>query len=136
MPPCISSHFIGKLCKLSISIKNILDQLFRKFAGHIDSDILDSTKRSDTSHIGHIDSPENSDNCQSDPANSESIIDDLSSLNQDLFSTMLEEKYDSVKECLKSEKIDKPCSLARFAEGSDIARQSFRRALRYSSKVS
>lgn len=117
--------------------KNILDQLFRQFSGNTDSDILDSTKRSDTSHIGHIDSPENSDNNQSDPANSESIIDDLSSLNQDLFSTMMEEKYDSVKECLRSERMDKPCSLARFVEGSDeIVRLSFRRALRNSSKVS
>lgn len=58
------------------------------------------------------------------------MIDDLSSLGQDLISTMLGEKYDSVRECLESENVEKPrkyCSLAQFAEGSDIARRSFKR---------
>lgn len=80
--------------------------------------------------IGHIDSPENSDPYSSDIPNSESIIDDLSSLGQDLLSTMLGEKYDSVRECLESEQIEKPpkfCSLAKFVEGNDIARRSFKR---------
>lgn len=66
-------------------------------------------------------------------------MDDLSSLGQDLMSTILTEKYDSVKECLnlenfeKIEKVEKPqkpqkfCSLARFVEGDDIARQSFKK---------
>lgn len=61
---------------------------------------------------------------------SESMIDDLSSLGQDLISTMLGEKYDSVRECLESENAEKPrkyCSLAQFVEGSDIARRSFKR---------
>lgn len=66
----------------------------------------------------------------SDIANSESIVDDLSSLGQDLISTMLGEKYDSVREgILESEQIEKPqkfCSLAKF-EGNDIGRRSFKR---------
>ncbi|XP_053594048.1 diacylglycerol kinase eta isoform X2 [Microplitis demolitor] len=95
----------------------------------IDSDILDSTKQSELSEIGHIDSPENS-----DIQNSESMIDDLSSLGQDLISTMLGEKYDSVRECIETDQSDKPkkyCSLAQFVEGSDIARKSFKRPSRY-----
>ena len=91
---------------------------------------MDSTKRSDSSEIGHIDSPENSEMCESQ---SESIIDDLSSLGQDLISTMLGEKYDSVRECLESENAEKPrkyCSLAQFAEGSDIGRKSIKRPAR------
>lgn len=83
------------------------------------------------SEIGHIDSPENSDQCMSDIPNSESIIDDLSSLGQDLISTILGEKYDSVRDsCLDSEQMEKPprfCSLAKFVEGNDIARGSFKR---------
>lgn len=62
--------------------------------------------------------------------NSESLIDDLSSLGQDLISTMIGEKYDSVRECLESENIEKPqkyCSLAQFVEGNDIARRSFKK---------
>jgi hypothetical protein len=42
---------------------------------------------------------------------------------------MLEEKYDSTKERLESEQLDKPqkfCSLAQFVEGNDIARRSFK----------
>ncbi|XP_014219907.1 diacylglycerol kinase eta isoform X2 [Copidosoma floridanum] len=98
--------------------------------GRKDSDILDSTKRSENSEIGHIDSPENSDLCMSDIPNSESIIDDLSSLGQDLFSTMVGEKYDSVREGVETEHLEKPqkfCSLAKFVEGNDIARRSFKR---------
>ncbi|XP_016844045.2 diacylglycerol kinase eta isoform X3 [Nasonia vitripennis] len=101
-----------------------------EIGNNIDSDILDSTKRSEMSEIGHIDSPENSDQCTSDIPNSESIIDDLSSLGQDLISTMLGEKYDSVRECLESDQMEKPprfCSLAKFVEGNDIARRSFKR---------
>ena len=88
-------------------------------------------KRSDSSEIGHIDSAENSEMC--DSQNSESIIDDLSSLGQDLLSTMLGEKYDSVRECLESENVEKPrkyCSLAQFVEGNDIARRSIKRPTR------
>lgn len=62
--------------------------------------------------------------------NSESFIDDMSSLGQDLLSTMVAERYDSVRECLESEQIEKPqklCSLAMFGEGNDIARRSFKR---------
>ncbi|XP_066585239.1 diacylglycerol kinase eta isoform X2 [Prorops nasuta] len=101
--------------------------------GHIDSDILDFTKQSDNSEVAHIDSPENSDPLPSEAANSASTIDDLSSLGQDLLSTMLGEKYDSVRECLESEQIEKPkkyCSLAQFVEGNDIARRSFKRSSR------
>lgn len=65
----------------------------------------------------------------SETQHSESVIDDLSSLGQDLISTILAERYDSVRECLESE-IEKPqkfCSLAQFVEGNDIARQSFKK---------
>lgn len=82
------------------------------------------------SEIAHIDSPENIGMFLGEIPNSESIIDDMSSLGQDLISTMLGEKYDSVKECLQSEKVDKPpryCSLAQFVEGNDIARRSFKK---------
>ncbi|XP_015431327.1 PREDICTED: diacylglycerol kinase eta [Dufourea novaeangliae] len=97
---------------------------------YISSDIFDSTKRSDSSEIGHIDSPDNSDMFTSEVQNSESLIDDLSSLGQDLISTMIGEKYDSVRECLESEHTEKPqkyCSLAQFEEGNDIARRSFKK---------
>ncbi|XP_011501604.1 PREDICTED: diacylglycerol kinase eta [Ceratosolen solmsi marchali] len=113
----------------SFDIKNCGMKNSESEIGQIDSDILDSTKPSDSSEIGHIDSAENSDLCTSDILNSESIIDDLSSLGQDLISTMLGEKYDSVKEGLESEQLEKPqkfCSLAQFVEGNDIARRSFK----------
>ncbi|XP_014229615.1 diacylglycerol kinase eta isoform X2 [Trichogramma pretiosum] len=105
--------------------------------GTTDSDILDSTaKPSESSeHICHIDSPENS-----DLANSESIVDDLSSLNQDLVSTMNSERYDSVRECLGNEQMDfnnrgqhhqqqpaRRVTLARFVDGSDIGKGSIKR---------
>ncbi|XP_014484616.1 PREDICTED: diacylglycerol kinase eta isoform X6 [Dinoponera quadriceps] len=80
--------------------------------GHIDSDIFDSSKKSDSSEIGHIDSPDNSDMFSSETQHSESVIDDLSSLGQDLISTILAE------------------SLAQFVEGNDIARQSFKKGPR------
>ncbi|XP_034947054.1 diacylglycerol kinase eta isoform X2 [Chelonus insularis] len=99
----------------------------------IDSDILDSTKQSESSEIGHIDSAENS-----EIQNSESIIDDLSSLGQDLMSTMLGEKYDSVRECIETDQSDKPkkyCSLAHFVEGNDISRKSFKRPPKYLSTL-
>ncbi|XP_032664900.1 LOW QUALITY PROTEIN: diacylglycerol kinase eta [Odontomachus brunneus] len=107
--------------------------------GYIDSDIFDSSKKSNSLEIRHIDSPDNSDVFPSEAQPSVSMMDDLSSLGQDLISTILTEKYDSVKECLmledfeKIEKIEKPqkpqkfCSLARFVEGDDIARQSFKK---------
>lgn len=61
----------------------------------------------------------------SETPHSESAIDDLSSLGQDLISTILAERYDSVRECLESEKKpQKFCSLAQFVEGNDIGRQS------------
>lgn len=93
-------------------------------SGHADSDILDSMKHSETSDIGHIDSPENS-----EMQNSESFADDMSSLGRDLISAMMREKYDSVRECLESQQCEKPrkyCSLAKF-EGNDIGRRSVRR---------
>ncbi|XP_024942630.1 diacylglycerol kinase eta isoform X4 [Cephus cinctus] len=117
----------------SFTVKNSESEI-----GHIDSDILDTTKHSDSSEIGHIDSPENSDMCTSEIQNSESIIDDLSSLGQDLISAMLGEKYDSVRECLKSEQLEKPqkyCSLAQFVEGNDIARRSFKRSSSNANKI-
>ena len=57
-------------------------------------------------------------------------MDDLSSLNQDLISTMMMEKYDSVRECLEKNQMDKPQkypSLAKFGDGNDIGRRSFKR---------
>ena len=74
--------------------------------------------------------------CGSELQNSESMVDDLSSLGQDLISTMLGEKYDSVRECIETEHgaTDRPrkyCSLAQFVEGNDIARRSFKRPARY-----
>ncbi|KAK0087488.1 hypothetical protein PV325_000929 [Microctonus aethiopoides] len=101
--------------------------------GHIDSDILDSTKQSESSEICHIDSAENS-----ELQNSESLIDDLSSLGQDLMSTMLGEKYDSVRECIETDRSEKPkkyCSLAQFVEGNDIARRSFKKSSKYISAI-
>ncbi|XP_051164827.1 diacylglycerol kinase eta isoform X4 [Leptopilina boulardi] len=110
----------------SLNVKNSESEI-----GHIDSDILDSTKQSDSPEIGHIDSAENSEIYETQ---SESMIDDLSSLGQDLISTIMGEKYDSVRECLESENVEKPakkyCSLAQFAEGSDIARRSFKKPSR------
>ncbi|XP_058801772.1 diacylglycerol kinase eta isoform X2 [Phymastichus coffea] len=112
-------------------VSESFNQVVKNSESEIDSDILDLTKRSEIEEFGHIDSPENSDQCMSDIPNSESIVDDLSSLGQDLISTMLgHEKYDSVREgILDSEQIEKPqkfCSLAKF-EGNDIARRSFKR---------
>ncbi|XP_076247267.1 diacylglycerol kinase eta [Calliopsis andreniformis] len=104
----------------------------------IGSDIFDSTKRSDSSEIGHIDSPDNSDMFTSEVQNSESLIDDLSSLGQDLISTMIGERYDSVRECLESENMEKPqkyCSLAQFVEGNDIARRSFKKQTKNSAVI-
>ncbi|KAJ8683494.1 hypothetical protein QAD02_019286 [Eretmocerus hayati] len=98
--------------------------------GYIDSDILDSTRRSEleSPDIGHIDSPENSDQCMSENQNSDSIVDDLSSLGQDLYISLMGEKYDSVREtieCDKSERLGRRCTLAEFGEGSDIAKISY-----------
>ncbi|XP_043288430.1 diacylglycerol kinase eta isoform X3 [Venturia canescens] len=120
----------------SCTVKNSESEI-----GHIDSDILDSTKRSEMSEMGHIDSPENSEMCASEIQTSESMIDDLSSLGQDLISTMLGEKYDSVRECIEyehntGERARKYCSLAQFVEGNDIARRSFKRPSRYTSILS
>nr|XP_046483245.1 diacylglycerol kinase eta isoform X1 [Neodiprion pinetum]XP_046483246.1 diacylglycerol kinase eta isoform X1 [Neodiprion pinetum] len=117
----------------NLTVKNSESEI-----GHIDSDILDTTKHSDSPEMGHIDSPDNSDTCHSDGQNSESIIDDLSSLGQDLISAMIGEKYDSVRDCLKSEQPEKPqkfCSLAQFVEGNDIARRSFKKPTRNVRKV-
>lgn len=94
---------------------------------------MDSTRQSESSEIGHIDSAENS-----ELQNSESLIDDLSSLGQDLMSTMLGEKYDSVRECIETDRSEKPkkyCSLAQFVEGNDIARRSFKKSSRYISAI-
>ncbi|XP_031830705.1 diacylglycerol kinase eta isoform X3 [Nomia melanderi] len=107
--------------------------IIRNSESEIGSDIFDSTKRSDSSEIGHIDSPDNSEMFTSEVQNSESLIDDLSSLGQDLISTMIGEKYDSVRECLESEHMEKPqkyCSLAQFVEGNDIARRSFKKQVK------
>lgn len=74
----------------------------------------------------------------SEVQNSESLVDDLSSLGQDLISTMIGEKYDSVRECLESERVEKPekyCSLAQFVEGNDIARRSFKKQTKNSTVI-
>lgn len=127
------SMILDTLDSKNFTIKNSESEI-----GHIDSDILDTPKHSDSPEMGHIDSPENScDTCPSEAQNSESIIDDLSSLGQDLISAMLGEKYDSVRDCLKSEQPEKPqkfCSLAQFVEGNDIARRSFKKPARSSTK--
>ncbi|XP_012257177.2 diacylglycerol kinase eta isoform X2 [Athalia rosae] len=119
------SMIMDTLDSKNFTIKNSESEI-----GHIDSDILDTLRHSDSPEMGHIDSPENSDTCHSEAQNSESIIDDLSSLGQDLISAMLGERYDSVRDCLKSEQPEKPrkfCSLAQFVEGNDIARRSFKK---------
>ncbi|KAL6431277.1 hypothetical protein ACFW04_007148 [Cataglyphis niger] len=94
--------------------------------GHIDSDIFDSTKRSESSEIGHIDSPDNSDKLSTETQHSESGLEDLSSLGQDVISATMGEKYDSVREGLEIEESRRSCGLAQFNEGNDIARQSFK----------
>ncbi|CAK9811061.1 Diacylglycerol kinase eta [Anthophora plagiata] len=63
---------------------------------YISSDTFDCTKRPDSPEIGHIDSPDNSDVVTSEVQNSESLIDDLTS-------TTIGEKYDSVRACLEYE---------------------------------
>ncbi|XP_071577099.1 diacylglycerol kinase eta isoform X4 [Temnothorax nylanderi] len=95
--------------------------------GHIDSDIFDSTKRSESSEIGHIDSPDNSDMLSSETQHSESGLEDLSSLGQDVISAIMGEKYDSVREGLQIEESHRYCGLAQFSEGNDIGRQSFKK---------
>lgn len=57
---------------------------------------------------------------------SESGLEDLSSLGQDVISAIMGEKYDSVREGLEIEESRKSCGLAQFNEGNDIARQSFK----------
>ncbi|XP_012149203.2 diacylglycerol kinase eta [Megachile rotundata] len=114
----------------TLDFKNYVMRSSESEIVRISNDIFDSTRRSDSSDIGHIDSPDNSDVLTSDIQNSESLIDDLSSLGQDLISTMIGEKYDSVRECLESkqmEKPQKPCSIAQFVEGNDIAKRSFKK---------
>nr|XP_012149203.1 PREDICTED: diacylglycerol kinase eta [Megachile rotundata] len=114
----------------TLDFKNYVIRSSESEIVRISNDIFDSTRRSDSSDIGHIDSPDNSDVLTSDIQNSESLIDDLSSLGQDLISTMIGEKYDSVRECLESkqmEKPQKPCSIAQFVEGNDIAKRSFKK---------
>lgn len=56
---------------------------------------------------------------------SESCLEDLSSLRQDVISAM-GEKYDSVREGLDIEESRRSCSLANFNEGNDIGRQSLK----------
>ncbi|XP_025074284.1 LOW QUALITY PROTEIN: diacylglycerol kinase eta [Pogonomyrmex barbatus] len=98
--------------------------------GHIDSDIFDSTKKSESSEIGHIDSPDNSDMLSSETQHSESGLEDLSSLGQDVISAIMGEKYDSVREGLEIEESHRYCGLAQFSEGNDIGRQSFKKGTR------
>ncbi|XP_029155939.1 diacylglycerol kinase eta isoform X3 [Nylanderia fulva] len=98
----------------------------RNSESEIDSDIFDSTKRSESSEIGHIDSPDNSDMLSTETQHSESGLEDLSSLGQDVISAIMGEKYDSVREGLDIEESRRPCGLARFNEGNDIGRQSFK----------
>ncbi|XP_020297284.1 diacylglycerol kinase eta isoform X2 [Pseudomyrmex gracilis] len=94
---------------------------------NIDSDIFDSTKRSESSEIGHIDSPDNSDMLLSEAQYSESGLEDLSSLRQDVISAIMGEKYDSVREGLEMEEPQKSFGLAHFDAMNDIARKSFKR---------
>lgn len=58
---------------------------------------------------------------------SESGLEDLSSLRQDVISAIMGEKYDSVREGLQIEEPHRSCVLAQFDAGNDIARQSFKR---------
>ncbi|XP_034189721.2 diacylglycerol kinase eta isoform X3 [Osmia lignaria lignaria] len=114
----------------TLDFKNYMIRNSESEIARINSDIFDSTKRSDSSDIGHIDSPDNSDILPSDVQNSESLNDDLSSLGQDVNSTNIGEKYDSVREGLEPEQMEKPqkyCSIAQFVEGNDIAKRSFRK---------
>ncbi|XP_012222170.2 diacylglycerol kinase eta isoform X2 [Linepithema humile] len=99
----------------------------RNSESEIDSDIFDSTKRSESSEIAHIDSPDNSDMLFSEMQHSESGLEDLSSLRQDVISAIMGEKYDSVREGLQIEEPHRSCVLAQFDAGNDIARQSFKR---------
>lgn len=57
---------------------------------------------------------------------SESGLEDLSSLGQDVISAIMGEKYDSVREGLEMEEPRRSCGLAHFNEGNDIGRQSFK----------
>ncbi|XP_011164815.1 diacylglycerol kinase eta isoform X7 [Solenopsis invicta] len=95
--------------------------------GHIDSDIFDSTKKSESSEIGHIDSPDNSDMLSSETQHSESGLEDLSSLGQDVISAIMGEKYDSVREGLEIEESHRYVGIAQFCEGNDIGKQSFKK---------
>lgn len=65
----------------------------------------------------------------SETQHSESGLEDLSSLGQDVTSAM-GEKYDSVREGLEIEESHRYCGLARFSEENDIGKQSFKKGIK------
>lgn len=66
----------------------------------------------------------------SETQHSESGLEDLSSLGQDVISAIMGEKYDSVREGLEIEESHRYCGLAQFNEGNDIGRQSFKKSIK------
>ncbi|XP_012523249.1 diacylglycerol kinase eta isoform X3 [Monomorium pharaonis] len=127
----------GSCTNSIISTDSIVSETFdsnsytvRNSESEIDSDIFDSTKRSESSEIGHIDSPDNSDMLSSETQHSESGLEDLSSLGQDVISAIMGEKYDSVREGLEIEESHRYCGLAQFSEGNDIGRHSFKKSMK------
>lgn len=77
--------------------------------------------------IGHYDSPDNSDMLSSEIQHSESGLEDLSSLRQDVIMGDVIMGYDSVSEGLEFEESHRYCGLAQFSEGNDIGRYSFKK---------
>ncbi|XP_011060952.1 PREDICTED: diacylglycerol kinase eta isoform X8 [Acromyrmex echinatior] len=94
---------------------------------HKDSDIFDSTRKWENAEIGHYDSPDNSDMLSSEIQHSESGLEDLSSLRQDVIMGDVIMGYDSVSEGLEFEESHRYCGLAQFSEGNDIGRYSFKK---------
>ncbi|XP_018344813.1 PREDICTED: diacylglycerol kinase eta isoform X3 [Trachymyrmex septentrionalis] len=93
----------------------------------VDSDIFDSTRKWENAEIGHYDSPDNSDMLSSEIQHSESGLEDLSSLRQDVIMGDVIMGYDSVSEGLEFEESHRYCGLAQFSEGNDIGRYSFKK---------
>lgn len=63
----------------------------------------------------------------SETQHSESGLEDLSSLGQDVISAIMGEKYDSVREGLEIEESHRYVGIAQFCEGNDIGKQSFKK---------
>jgi len=81
----------------------------------------------ENAEIGHYDSPDNSDMLSSEIQHSESGLEDLSSLRQDVIMGDVIMGYDSVSEGLEFEESHRYCGLAQFSEGNDIGRYSFKK---------